>query len=132
MIDQLLSALLVCASIIQTGDVGKATYYRQGLMERVAGYRGIDVAGASGFSTHPDCGNIGRTMMVSVRDPRSGVWSGWERKRIVDCSQAVDYDRHVASGLVELSYEDARKYGYLSEGRSVIRYYLEWEREEEE
>ena len=104
-------------------EEGKATYYGPGTMEGVAAKRGIKLNGASGFSSFPDCREIGNTLMVSVRDPRTGRWSKWESKRIVDCSQPRDYSRHVREGLVELSYRDAVKYGYAYDGRTRIRFY---------
>ena len=92
-------------------------------MQRTAAYRGVTLGDNSGFATYPDCRAIGSTIWVSVKDPRTGRWSGWDRKKIVDCSQPPDYARHVREGLVELSYEDARKYGYLGEGRTRVRFY---------
>lgn len=105
-------------------NVGKATYYSSGLMENVARTRGIKKGEADGFATYPDCKQIGNYLMVSVLNPRNGKWSSWHKKRIVDCSEPVDYKRHIAEGLVELSYEQALDYGYLSEGRTSIRFYL--------
>lgn len=106
-------------------EIGKATYYHRGTMERVASYRGLTLEGTTGFSTYPDCEQIGNVLVVSVFNPVDQEWSMWERKRIVDCSQPEDYARHKREGLVELSYEDAGKYGYRGEGRTRIRYYLE-------
>jgi len=104
---------------------GRATYYSSGLMEHVARIRRIKLDGATGFSTYPDCSKIGGVLVVSVLNPHTQRWSAWARKRIVDCSETRDYARHVAEGLVELSYEQALDYGYLSEGHTRIRFYLE-------
>lgn len=103
---------------------GKATYYSQGVFQRVAAYRGVALAGATGWASYPNCDRIGGLIYVSVLNPRTGAYSGFHSKRIVDCSQVRDYARHVRDGLVELSYEDAIKYGYKSSGKTRIRYYL--------
>ena len=105
-------------------QIGRATLYSPGLMESIARGRGIKLDGATGFSTYPDCRKIGGVLVVQVLDPRTNRWSGWDRKRIVDCSQTVDYARHVAEGLVELPYKDAVTYGYSREGHTDIRFYL--------
>lgn len=103
---------------------GTVKYYSQGTFERVAAYKNIDLGGASGYASFPDCSRIGGLIYVSVLNPRTSVWSAWHSKRIVDCSQSRDRTRHEAIRLVELSYEDAIKYGYKSAGRTSIRYYL--------
>lgn len=108
--------------------VGVAKYYMMGLLGKVAQRRGTDLDGASGFSTYPNCREIGRVLYVSVLDPRTERWSGWHAKRIVDCSQTVDYARHVREGLVELSYDDAVRYGYAGEGKTRIRFRLATEK----
>jgi hypothetical protein len=125
-----MSALLVCllaltapSDALPTYQEGKATFYRSGLLERVAARRGIALDGATGYSTFPDCSRLGWRIRVSVLDPRTGRWSGWEWKRVVDCSQPADYARHVRTGLVELSYKDAQRYGYAGEGRTRVRFY---------
>jgi hypothetical protein len=102
---------------------GKATYYSPGLLEKVAARRGIALNGMTGFATYPDCSKIGWRMWVSVLNPRTRLWSSWSQKRIVDCSQNVDRERHVRTGLVEFSWEDARRYGYAGEGRTRVRFY---------
>lgn len=102
---------------------GKCTFYGRGLMEKVAMKRGVKLDGATGYCTYPNCEFIGKTIMVSVLNPVSGKWSGWERKRIVDCSQPKDRARHEAEHLVELSYSDAVKYNYAREGRTKVRFY---------
>jgi hypothetical protein len=102
---------------------GKATYYSPGLMERVARRRGIELDGMSGFATYPDCSYIGGRIWVSVLNPRTRLWSSWSQKRIVDCSQPRDYERHVRTGLIEFSYQDAKRYGYAREGRTRVRFY---------
>lgn len=104
---------------------GKATFYSPGLMNAVAHKRGIALGGASGYATYPDCREIGNYLQVSVLNPKSGKWSEWSVKRIVDCSRPRDYARHKAEGLVELAYSDAVLYGYNREGHTSIRYYLE-------
>lgn len=103
---------------------GTAKYYSQGTMQRVASYRNIDLGGATGYATYPDCGKLGGLIYVSVLNPRTLVWSAWESKRITDCSQVRDRARHERDKLVELSYEDAIKYGYRSSGKTKLRYVL--------
>lgn len=135
-----IQAIIVCALIAasrvssatpqSTHDYhdGKATYYSPGLMEDVAASRGLynkrAYKAGERYATYPDCSRIGGTIYVSVLDPRSEEWSGWSAKKIVDCSQPSDYARHIKEGLIELSYEDAVKYGYSGEGRTRIRFYL--------
>jgi hypothetical protein len=104
---------------------GVAKYYGMGLMQDVARFRGLDMGSTTGFATYPDCERIGEVIWVSVFNPITEEWSEWDNKVIVDCSQPKDYARHKKEGLVELSYEDAGKYGYLTEGRTKIKYYLE-------
>lgn len=111
------------AARIPAYQEGKATHYSPGLLERVARRRGIALDGMSGFSTYPDCSYIGGRIWVSVLNPRTRLWSSWSQKRIVDCSQPRDYERHRRTGLIEFSYEEARRYGYLGEGRTRVRYY---------
>ncbi len=105
-------------------QTGKATFYSPGLIERVAGKRGIGLGPMDGYSTYPDCGKLGQSLSVSVRNPATGRWSAWDRKRIVDCSQPRDYARHIREGLIELSYQDAVRYGYARDGTTRIRFYL--------
>jgi hypothetical protein len=106
-------------------EVGVAKFYRAGLLEHVAQYRGVGLDGASGFATYPDCARIGEVLWVSVKNPVSQRWTAWESKRVVDCSEVKDYQRHVREGLVELAYDDAVKYGYAGEGKTSVRFYLE-------
>lgn len=117
---------MLVAAMATTGGVreGKATHYSPGLMERVAKVRHIDLGGTTGFATYPSCGALGKVLYVSVQDPRDKHWSPWHTKRVVDCSRPRDYRRHVNEGLVELSYRDAVKYGYVDEGRTRVRFYL--------
>jgi hypothetical protein len=103
---------------------GRAVYYRQGLMERVAARRGLLLGQGTGFVTHPDCRKIGSYMMVSVWNPVTRSWSAWSKKRIADCSQPRDYARHVAAKQVEFSYADAQKYKFAVNGKTRVRWYL--------
>lgn len=104
---------------------GIGKYYGRGTMERVASYRGLQRGATTGFVTHPDCDNIGRTIYVNVYSLKAGgYWYGWEAKTIADCSQPEDYARHVRANQIEFSYEDAQKYGFVGEGRTEVKWYL--------
>jgi hypothetical protein len=106
-------------------EVGVAKFYRAGLLERVAAYRGVGLDGTSGFATYPDCARIGEVLWVSVKNPVSQRWTAWESKRVVDCSMPADRKRHEAEGLIEVSWEDAGKYQFRSDGKTAVRFYLE-------
>lgn len=103
---------------------GRTVYYRNGLMESVAAGRGLHKGTTSGFAAFPDCDRIGDIIFVSVLNPVSGMWSDWESKTIADCSQPVDRARHEAAHQIELSYQDAIKYGYKGEGHTDVRWFL--------
>lgn len=111
---------------IERGAVlGIAKYYSQGQMRRTATYRGLQSGPETQFVTHPDCDNIGRTIYVNVLVFSGGEhWYGWEAKTIADCSQPEDYARHVKANQIEFSYEDAKKYGFVGEGRTEVKWYL--------
>ena len=70
---------------------GTATFYRDGLMEKVAEYRGY--RGPRTPVAALSCADLGRDGWLLVAGE-------WLEVRVVDCSAAHDFERNRAKGLV--------------------------------
>lgn len=96
-----------------TYNTGIAKYYRPGLMERVARYRGIHRPWyVTGLASRPSCKTIGQVFSARIN-------GHYERLLQVDCAQYRDYWAQIRGGLVvEVDYVTARRDGFVWRGRA--------------
>lgn len=91
---------------------GTAKYYRAGVMENVAVYRGLLRRGnIDGMASTPNCSNLGKVAFAAINGGHT------ERYLIVDCSGPRDRARHVRQGLIiEVDYQSAVRNHFHREG----------------
>jgi hypothetical protein len=67
----------------------------------------------AGYASRPSCSTIGEVFWASINGSRPMLLQQ------TDCSAPRDRARHVRQGLVvEVSFEVARKYGFVKQGRA--------------
>jgi hypothetical protein len=90
---------------------GDATYYVDGLMERVAHYRGLSLAGYAGGIALNRAADLGRAAWLRHDGELSGPY------RVVDCAQWRHYPVRLEMGyVVEVDYQTAKAWGMVGVG----------------